>query len=1146
MTTQIHLSEDIGIRHIVNNVDGIKHAVVQPRWQLCECGSSAACIGVYMDFFLVYVCLDKAHCNKQWGICLCGSQRKKFVTKAQITRHYKKCHAVKGKKPSSKTLGTNQVNADPGVELSNDSQTTNVSLDLGQLYDDGFLTQGEGSDTAAGENSLDWKQVVNREQLGFASHASYQYFQQCFIAKSEVSGADYLVKRSSFGKSLTANAYARDMILPPGHTEFQMELARLCFGMSTKQRQLLGCVLDGCFKIGAEDGYACAVDLVSERFDSWLCEQKLKEPFSNQFIKRKIAKEYCASLIVKSAYVWSTKVPRSANAIRNQIMGGSFAIVDNLPIPTIMKDIDGHSYVSIIDCIRDLLGHRGISSIDIIPETLIHCLPDKTTCPSNSRRGQQIMLQVRLNSPNTAIAVSYVMLWSDDVEPNRSKNNRGSVWLLTATVATPMARSHCMDNTYPIAIGRKGDDHGPVIRRLEEEMDQLRKGSCAPFYVGKKQQTLKIGFEIFATLQDQPERRGFNSLRLGNGKYSARSGVSANHGELYPHLKACKQCLKTMEERTSQERETLPLPTCEVCLNWDALRCQTNLNLALPPKDYPLLATHDENGFYKNSPACRIVVTKDGERIRPFRVTFTTLCNASDLAHDAYCNHGWNEGNCRAYLRVECFHDNIQNSLLDHAGNCLALKAARAQPDKYADIVAHAQEHPDLYKKMAPPVPWRRTTLPLILTPDVLMHLFGLGIIKTTTGKIMDLMKVQGKYASFKRQNSHLLDSLASLNISWMKIMHYTGDKLGGWVSENYMGFARIMAWFYQNVAEAVKFMDNAPPEGMEPNKYLKKHNEYWLRIRGLKDTGKAIELKERVTEFMAKENPPCPLPELDLPCQILEDVVTALLGVAKCIMSTTTTQETINSTRHAIHIFLSKFDALCAPLAVADSAAVVSCYNFLCLVNVPDAMELFGPLRHLWEGGPRGEGFALFAKPHMAGVMKKDWHYHLMRKLLREKAFNSVLQEERSELTGVSSTDALRQRRECFHKYESAYLFGFQFEHTVLKNRPVVSVLLVERVGGDNEILGVVGSYDSVLKVVIADSPPIKVFGLHYYRFVLPNEMTVPWKDEAHTVTAIGYGLLLPLLKNENGENSDRFALISSNWQDLGPSTPLPMLIDK
>ena len=150
------------------------------------------------------------------------------------------------------------------------------------------------------------------------------------------------------------------------------------------------------------------------------------------------------------------------------------------------------------------------------------------------------MLQVRLNSPNTTIAVSYMMLWSDDVEPNRSKNNRGSVWLLTVTVATPIACSHCMDNTYPIAIGREGDDHGPVIRRLEEDMDQLRKGSCSPFYVGKKQQTLKIGFEIFATLQDQPERRGFNSLCLGNGKYSARSGVSANHGELYPHLKACK------------------------------------------------------------------------------------------------------------------------------------------------------------------------------------------------------------------------------------------------------------------------------------------------------------------------------------------------------------------------------------------------------------------------------------------------------------------------------------------------------------------------------------------------------------------------------------------------------------------------------
>ena len=465
-----------------------------------------------------------------------------------------------------------------------------------------------------------------------------------------------------------------------------------------------------------------------------------------------------------------------------------------------------------------------------------------------------------------------------------------------------------------------------------------------------------------------------------------------------------------MEERTSQERETLPLPTCKVCLNWDDLRCLTNLNLALPPKDYPLLATHDTNGFYKNSNACRIVVTNDGERIWPFRVTFTTLCKAFDLAYDACCNHGWNEGNCRAHVRVDCFHDNIQHSLLDHAGNCLALKAARAQPDKCADIVAHAAEHPDLYKKMAPPVPWRRTTLPLILTPDARMHLFGLGITKMATAKAMNWMKVQSKCASFKRQNSYVFDSLASFNISWINVMQHTGDKLGGWVSENYMDFARIMPWFCQNIAEAVKFMDNVPPKGMEPNKHLKKHNECWLRMCGINDTGRAIELKERVAEFMAKENPPCPLPELDLPCQILEDVVTVLLGMAKCIMSTTTTQETINSTRHAIHIFLSQFDALCAPLAVADSAAVVSCHNFLCLVNVPDVMELFGPLQHLWEGGPRGEGFAIFAKPHMAGVMKKHWHCHLMRKLLREKAFNSVLQEERSELTGVSSTDELRQ----------------------------------------------------------------------------------------------------------------------------------------
>ena len=32
--------------------------------------------------------------------------------------------------------------------------------------------------------------------------------------------------------------------------------------------------------------------------------------------------------------------------------------------------------------------------------------------------------------------------------------------------------------------------------------------------------------------------------------------------------------------------------------------------------------------------------------------------------------------------------------------------------------------------------------------------------------------------------------------------------------------------------------------------------------------------------------------------------------------------------------------------------------FNFLSLLNLPDTMDLYGPLVNMWEGGNRGEGF--------------------------------------------------------------------------------------------------------------------------------------------------------------------------------------------
>ena len=774
----------------------------------------------------------------------------------QIKRHIKHFHTDKR---STEDVAARTVSTNNCLDSHQFNECFLDNMDTTFITNDNNI----GDEQATAEQDLfEWKEVVNWHQLGFSSVPSQRYFEQCYITKSTLAGAEYLVKKSLLGRELTAMDFATRMQLPDGHAILQMTLARLCFSISAKQRDLLGSILDGCYKIGAEDGYSCAINMVTEGFDSW-CDAKgivaAKFGFGKLFIKREIAKCFEHHYIVKGAYQWSTKIPRSGNDIKAQIYGGPNSIVENLPIPPISTDIPGHSYVSIVDCIRDLLGHQDISSIELIPEVMLNHLPDRVNFPSNSRRGQQIILQIRHHQNHEKAVVSFIYIWSDDVEPNRSKGNRGSVWLLTATIATPKDHSHRMDNTYPIAIGRKNDNHEPVIQRLEEDMKSLRTGCVDPFYVGKQQKKLDIGFEIFAALQDQPERRSFNGLRHGNGTYSARFGVSANHRALYPVLKSCTACLHTMETRSTAEKRTLAVPTCNSCLNWDVLRCQTNLSLVTPAKDYPLLS---ENGgddiYYRTSPVCRLIQTPDGQRIRPFKITYESLCLALDLAHDAYCIHGWTEASTKAYLQVECYDDHTIDNLLEHAANSLSLQAARAQPEKYAALLADAEYYPDKYIKMKRPVAWTRETILLTLHPDVIMHLIGLGVIKTTTAKSKDWMKAQNKYASFKRHAGTSLDALSLMNISWINIMPYasdkpggTGDKLGGWVSENFFGFCRVMPWFYQNIEEAVQFNDNIPPDGLAPKKYLKKHNQYWLKVRGLDDSGSAELLRDRVAEYM-------------------------------------------------------------------------------------------------------------------------------------------------------------------------------------------------------------------------------------------------------------------------------------------------------
>jgi hypothetical protein len=103
------------------------------------------------------------------------------------------------------------------------------------------------------------------------------------------------------------------------------------------------------------------------------------------------------------------------------------------------------------DCIRDVLAH-GLE-LDVIQ--LQSAKPGVVKKLSECRHSQTILNNARkCNSHDVSPLVLYFNEWSDDFDPSSSstRNNRGSVWMKSVTIAPPPDQLHSLKYTYPIAL----------------------------------------------------------------------------------------------------------------------------------------------------------------------------------------------------------------------------------------------------------------------------------------------------------------------------------------------------------------------------------------------------------------------------------------------------------------------------------------------------------------------------------------------------------------------------------------------------------------------------------------------------------------------------------------------------------------------
>ena len=1139
----------------------------------CQCGYSPQTAGTIIGLLhshkwaLVVKC---GACSKQWCVCVtCHRALKRFQAESQLNCHHRHYHRYSRKfadqKGHKKLDLWNSSHKSIVVEKNTRLQQRRANLNI-------MLRNPRKLDSH-------WIPIVRGDTLGFNSNNNGQkFFQFCIEQTNQegsteeahmrnLGGLQYLLHKCQLGRDINP-AISKDLFIPPEKVKLGISIAKLAYLHTSTNRGFLAETLHSVYKLGCEYGWYAAADSINKDFN----DKYSPEHFPNNFIIEEMLPPFAMEKIKTGRNSVAVAIPTNANDIRNRYFDSIYSIAKNLPCPPIQEDIPGHAYRSIIDCARHFMAHLpSIGSVQTISFP-IKGSNGTVSHTSQSKRAFQIFQNAMArNEECKHMNIKFVIgltFWGDDVDPGSfCMQGRANMWIKTVTFGTPLDDANRADSTYPIAIGRKGECHDLVEARINKELALLRDPkTLGPFFVGCRNKMAHCYFEVEKQLGDQPERRGHTYFAQGNSHMGARYGVSANHLFLYNsnRLKSCDQCQKLLLERYQNEQWDLPIPSCPVCLNWDAL-LDTPLSLTPVPKEYPQVFDNDDNII--GIPDNRIVRREGQLYLKPFVVTFDTMQTAVDLAYDGYCNKQWSRANCVTFLQMEGFNGPIIERIILH--NIRAHSLVVAVGGEKEELDQAAQANPAAFQKMPSPPSWVRPGSTIGDHVEGIMHELFHGGVNSVMELIQESLKRRGCNAPFIKLVQAQMGPLMDMSCDWLKLKMYKGGKFGGLICENYLAYTRIFPWLYQNYSESLPTGDphkDKPPTNLsfQFEKWTIKNLAYWLRVRGLDTTGDKAALKYRVGLYLLGnlEKLPEVLPVPEISEEVIGSLVAATINFIGCAMSPQVTGSTIKKLKYAVRIFISAYDNLDSKLRLKkDKVSAVSRYNFPSMMNLPAMMESLGPLPFLWEGKNQGEGYLKKVKgTYYGGMMKNEnWPVDMMKHISRTVEMDLLLPKQKEGKKVIQTESALNDRSRkfarvsCFDEVQSRIQ-----ECNRVKKKPVPVILLengpeVHRTVRVFVVLAKMGE-DSLVEIkretnVEGGVLSKEKMGLVYHKFDiahpgLKGELT--WKSLLSLMISpgLGYGCLLPLLDKANDEGSRLFALISSTWTSLRPNNTMADLI--
>ena len=762
----------------------------------------------------------------------------------------------------------------------------------------------------------------------------------------------------------------------------------------------------------------------------------------------------------------SLDLPINDACIRQTYLTGSNSIMKNLPIPSV-KVVENHSYVSVRECLSNWLLFNNTPSY-ISNNNVTHNTVERIGECKIAKQIYRRALKVNKNHPNEDIYCVLAIQWSDDFEPNNSiKSNRGSAWIKTLTFVSDDTNTNDISNTYPIAIGHKGMNHNVIESLYLKELQQLSEGVDNVFYSTTHQKNICVHLEVIIALGDQPERRSMNYLMHGNSLYGSRFGYSSNTYEIADKLPFCNKCYSEFKS-LSRHKDSV----CSKCLRWDVM---TNISLSSTPapKDYP----QELLNKYKSLP--------------PKKITWKMLTEAVNLTTTKIVTGKWTATAAKSYLSTCCINNNGYQELMNHCGNIKALRNSQFSVigDENAQmIIKDANKYPYKYEVWKGGPYWM-SNIEIKCFMDVIMHLLFLGVVKAYKEIVSDFIKKEKRWFRIEHKIDDTYEMIANYSLYWIPII--TANN--GWVSENYLGYSRLIKWYYL------------------PNKLpIKRHEK-------CKDAQKKLCLFHKMTG--------------------------SLYSMLAVILARKTNHLHIIKTDRNIKLFLSNLDRFQRHLEAQKDDEIeksfkpiwLSKYNFQSLLNIPECMRNYGPSINYWEGSLRGEGYLRHVKPKLTNVRGKNWQKNTHEKLLEEVSIDKLVHNY---TVFHDSGRIMKHKREerkpkMYHRYETLHEVRM-----LIKNGSPLS--LVRLSDGTYKVVLCYGQKCKLkgVEVEFTHAMDIKNLEMSMHDITIKDECNDLDLKDVEEGDMVNYLLCLPKIKDVNDiHNRTRYQyyIIDSNWREMG-----------